>query len=276
MTFDRETSPRSLSSQNQDSITLRALILMKDAGIIIGREGANIKEIRESTNARVTVSPHIDDVQERIITIIGNPEQVAGAYAKVARNINSSELRGATERAMNSTPLTIRFLIPNSRFGAIIGKGGSRIREIQEESNARLTAKAEILPNSGERILEMTGAPDKINIATNHVCLSLLDHSNRPCYDRPYRPENAHRKSSRYMETRTFFCPISKVGPMIGRKGNRINRIRTEAHCKINIEESIGGGDRPFVVIGNPHDVDHAIRSLEAALRRELQRDLRH
>jgi hypothetical protein len=41
-------------------------------------------------------------------------------------------------------------MIPNSRMGSLIGKGGSKIKEIQEASGARLNASEGLLPGSTE------------------------------------------------------------------------------------------------------------------------------
>jgi heterogeneous nuclear rnp K-like protein len=49
-----------------------------------------------------------------------------------------------------SRAVTIKFMIPNSRMGSIIGKGGSKIKEIQEASGARLNASEGMLPGSTE------------------------------------------------------------------------------------------------------------------------------
>ena len=51
-----------------------------------------------------------------------------------------------------SRAVTIKFMIPNSRMGSVIGKGGSKIKEIQEASGARLTASEGMLPGSTEVI----------------------------------------------------------------------------------------------------------------------------
>ena len=42
------------------------------------------------------------------------------------------------------------FIIPNSRMGSVIGKAGSKIKEIQEASGARLQASEAMLPGSTE------------------------------------------------------------------------------------------------------------------------------
>ena len=46
--------------------------------------------------------------------------------------------------------MTIKFMIPNSRMGSIIGKQGTKIKEIQDASGARLNASEGMLPGSTE------------------------------------------------------------------------------------------------------------------------------
>lgn len=46
--------------------------------------------------------------------------------------------------------MTIKFMIPNSRMGSVIGKGGTKIKEIQDASGARLNASEGMLPGSTE------------------------------------------------------------------------------------------------------------------------------
>jgi len=49
-----------------------------------------------------------------------------------------------------SRAVTIKFIIPNSRMGSVIGKAGAKIKEIQEASGARLNASEGMLPGSTE------------------------------------------------------------------------------------------------------------------------------
>lgn len=46
--------------------------------------------------------------------------------------------------------IAIRFIIPNARMGSVIGRAGSKIKEIQEASGARLQASEAMLPGSTE------------------------------------------------------------------------------------------------------------------------------
>jgi len=64
-------------------------------------------------------------------------------------------------------------------MGSVIGKGGAKIKEIQDASGARLVASEEILPASTERTITITGVPDAIHIAVYHVGVVLQEHSER-------------------------------------------------------------------------------------------------
>jgi len=46
------------------------------AGLIIGRNGARIKEIRQQSGANITIDDPLEGQADRIITIIGNNEQI--------------------------------------------------------------------------------------------------------------------------------------------------------------------------------------------------------
>lgn len=48
--------------------------------------------------------------------------------------------------------------------GAIIGKGGARIRRIRSEAGAGITIE-EPLPGSNDRIITITGQPNQIQMA---------------------------------------------------------------------------------------------------------------
>jgi len=57
--------------------------------------------------------------------------------------------------------------------GAIIGKGGGRIRRIRNESSAYITID-EPLPNSNDRIITISGTPKQIQSGTVYGLLLLL------------------------------------------------------------------------------------------------------
>jgi len=67
-------------------LTLRALVSTKDAGIIIGKAGKNVADLREQTGVKAGVSKVIPGVHERVLTVSGPVE----AVAKVRSNPRST------------------------------------------------------------------------------------------------------------------------------------------------------------------------------------------
>ena len=68
---------RSPSPAGADSLTLRALVSTKEAGVIIGKGGKNVAELREQTGVKAGVSKVIPGVHERVLTVTGSVEGVA-------------------------------------------------------------------------------------------------------------------------------------------------------------------------------------------------------
>lgn len=68
---------RSPSPPGQGTLTLRALVSTKDAGVIIGKGGKNVADLRDQTGVKAGVSKVTPGVHERVLTISGPVERVA-------------------------------------------------------------------------------------------------------------------------------------------------------------------------------------------------------
>ena len=167
------------------SMSMRSLISAKEAGIIIGKSGKNVADIREKSGARVTVSEMIPGALERILLIIGPLDTVAKAFSLVAHKI-VEEQQTSTDIKQRHT--SVRILVPHTRMGSIIGKAGSKIKEIQDASGARITASEELLPNSTERTVTVQGVIDSIHIASYHIGAVLQEHPERSLGTVHYKP----------------------------------------------------------------------------------------
>ena len=60
-------------------------------------------------------------------------------------------------------------------MGTIIGKGGLKIKYIQDSSGVRMVAQKDMLPQSTERIVEVQGTPEGIQRAIWEICKCLVD-----------------------------------------------------------------------------------------------------
>ena len=57
----------------------------------------------------------------------------------------------------------------------ITGKGGSKIREIREVTGASIQVASEMLPNSTERAVTISGGSDAITQCVYHICCVMTE-----------------------------------------------------------------------------------------------------
>ncbi|KAI1640382.1 hypothetical protein F4809DRAFT_664883 [Biscogniauxia mediterranea] len=157
-------------------IHIRAVISSPEAATIIGKGGENVSNIRKQSGAKCTVSDYQKGAVERILTVSGVVDAVAKAFGLIIRTLNNEPLGESSSAQSKTYPL--RLLIPHVLIGSIIGKGGVRIREIQDASGARLNASDSCLPLSSERSLVVMGVADAVHIATYYVGSTLLEQLN--------------------------------------------------------------------------------------------------
>ncbi|THG99841.1 hypothetical protein EW026_g2595 [Hermanssonia centrifuga] len=248
------------------NIHMRCLIVTQDASIIIGKAGTHVNEIREKSGARVMVSESIPGNPERILNVSGPLDAVSKAFGLIVRRINDEPFDKPS--VPGSRAVTIKFMIPNSRMGSVIGKGGAKIKEIQDASGARLNASEGMLPGSTERVLSVSGVADAIHIATYYIGNILIEANERmPSYNNSsYRPSSVSRRapysgssyvpgySNAYpstagpaqsqqhnppqqLQTQQIYIPNDLVGCIIGKGGAKINEIRHMSASQIKIME---------------------------------------
>lgn len=180
--INEESKPRTKLEDNatkDENISIRSLVSTKDAGVIIGRGGKNVSDIRELSNARVTISEIVPGAYERILTVTGPANAVAKAYSLVGEKILSEHTQPEESNADGEQILTIKLLVPDHKMGTLIGKAGNVIKSIQDDSGARLNASEEPLPMSNERTISIQGTPAAVQLAIQRIAKILMEHSER-------------------------------------------------------------------------------------------------
>ncbi|KAK3176087.1 hypothetical protein OEA41_007409 [Lepraria neglecta] len=173
---DGEPAPRTDEEYAQSQLTLRAIVSSKEAGVIIGKAGKNVADLRDETGVKAGVSKVVQGVHDRVLTVNGGLEGISKAYAIVAKGL----LEGAPQMGMGGVISTngthpIRLLISHHQMGTIIGRQGLKIKQIQDASGVRMVAQKEMLPQSTERIVEVQGTPEGIQKATWEIGKCLVD-----------------------------------------------------------------------------------------------------
>jgi len=176
-------------------VLLRMYCPVKEASTIVGKRGDKINHIREKANVRINVSDNLKDIPERIVTVRGSAENVARAFGLIARTI--LEEPEDEPASMLSKQYNLKILIPHPMVGYIIGKGGTKFREIEENSAAKLKAAEQALPYSTDRVLAVTGVGDAIHIAIYYISQVIIEHKdclkkNKIVY---YNPANYHHSN---------------------------------------------------------------------------------
>ncbi|KAJ1725586.1 RNA binding protein, heterogenous nuclear RNP-K like protein [Coemansia erecta] len=167
-------------SVHDTQLTLRALVSTKEAGVIIGKGGKNVADLREAANVKAGVSKVVPGVHDRVLSVTGFLCDVANAYQLVAQTLVDNPLAVAAQPALQlaSPPPThtvVRILISHNLMGTIIGRQGLKIKHIQDASGARLVATKEMLPQSTERVVEVHGSVDGIRIAIEEIGKCLIE-----------------------------------------------------------------------------------------------------
>lgn len=83
---------------------------------------------------------------------------------------NQNKLNG-----QRTSSIVIKLIIPASQCGSLIGKGGSKIKEIRGSSGASIQVSSDLLPNSTERAVTMTGTKDSVIQCLYHICCVMLE-----------------------------------------------------------------------------------------------------
>ncbi|OLY83112.1 RNA-binding protein rnc1 [Smittium mucronatum] len=167
-------------------LTLRALVSTKEAGIIIGKSGKNVSDLRDLAQVKAGVSKVVPENHDRVLSISGSIDNVAHAYEIVAQNLfdnppsnSASNFQSSSPDSFKKNSVVIRILISHNLMGTIIGKQGVKIKNIQDNSGARLIATKEMLPQSTERVVEIHGTVAQIKIAIFEIGKCLIEDSER-------------------------------------------------------------------------------------------------
>jgi len=82
-----EVEPRTEEEYAAEQLTLRAIVSSKEAGVIIGKAGKNVADLRDETGVRAGVSKVVPGVHDRVLTVTGSLGGISKAYRMVAKGL---------------------------------------------------------------------------------------------------------------------------------------------------------------------------------------------
>ena len=84
---DGEPAPRTEEEYAVAQLTVRAIVSSKEAGVIIGKAGKNVADLRDETGVKAGVSKVVPGIPDRVLTVTGGLQGLAKAYAIVAKGL---------------------------------------------------------------------------------------------------------------------------------------------------------------------------------------------
>lgn len=94
--LNTDDHPRTEEEYAVSQLTLRAIVTSKEAGVIIGKAGQNVADLRDKTGVRAGVSKVVPGVHDRVLTVTGGLTGISQAYGLVADGL----VKGAPQMGM--------------------------------------------------------------------------------------------------------------------------------------------------------------------------------
>lgn len=271
--------------------SLKILIPGKTVGALMGKGGASIKEITESSGAKVTVRNRDDEGStrtERVVDIEGTATNIAAAYesimfkveaeAKAADETEESADAEPAAAASEATPndghtvVPLKVLVPNNLIGHIIGKAGATIKQLMEESGTSIQInQPETQPGPETlRIVTVEGSPVGLCEAEKLIVLKLMNAQKSIDISKSSGGLSTIYGASAFpiiggrSERNVILVLEDMIGAVIGRNGATAKEIAKQSGAKMHIEtrtekeerDTEEDGDfadeRQIVVMGNP------------------------
>uniref|UniRef100_H3C4Z2 Poly(rC) binding protein 3 n=1 Tax=Tetraodon nigroviridis TaxID=99883 RepID=H3C4Z2_TETNG len=133
------------------TLTIRLLMHGKEVGSIIGKKGETVKKMREEIKSGARINISEGNCPERIVTITGPTDTIFKAFAMIAYKFEEDIINSMSNSlATSKPPVTLRLVVPASQCGSLIGKGGSKIKEMRESTAGPVHVAGDMLPNKTE------------------------------------------------------------------------------------------------------------------------------
>ncbi|XP_071359904.1 far upstream element-binding protein 2 isoform X2 [Trachinotus anak] len=221
-------------------------------GLIIGRGGEQINKIQQDSGCKVQIAHDSAGLPERSVSLTGSPDAIERAKALiddiVSRGHESSNGQSGSMQEM---------IIPAGKAGLIIGKGGETIKQLQERAGVKMILIQDgSQPPNIDKPLRIIGDPYKVQQAKEMVNEILRERDHAGFGD---RNEYGSRMGGGGGGGIDIAVPRHSVGVVIGRSGEMIKKIQSDAGVKIQFKPDDGTGpDKIAHIMGPPDQCQHA------------------
>lgn len=152
------------------TMSLQVKVPRCTVGAIMGLQGKNIKKLSDETGTKIQFLPDDDPkLMERSLAIIGNKNKVY-VCAQLIKAIVE-----ANSEAANAPVVLFYMVIPASKCGLVIGRGGETIKQINQESGAHCELSRDPNTNPIEKTFVIRGSEAQVEHAKHLIRVKVGD-----------------------------------------------------------------------------------------------------
>uniref|UniRef100_A0A8C9FR98 Far upstream element binding protein 1 n=1 Tax=Pavo cristatus TaxID=9049 RepID=A0A8C9FR98_PAVCR len=207
-------------------------------GFIIGRGGEQISRIQQESGCKIQIAPDSGGLPERSCMLTGTPESVQSAKRLLDQIVEKGRPAPGFHHGDGPGNAVQEIMIPASKAGLVIGKGGETIKQLQvymyvcqngHDSRCKESFRIQRIFQAKEMVLELI------------------------------RDQGGFREVP---------IPRFAVGIVIGRNGEMIKKIQNDAGVRIQFKPDDGTTpDRIAQITGPPDRCQHAAEIITDLLR---------
>ncbi|KAM9392644.1 far upstream element-binding protein 3-like isoform 2-T2 [Pholidichthys leucotaenia] len=238
-------------------------------GFIIGRGGEQITRIQLESGCKIQIAADSGGLMERPCTLTGTPESIEQAKRLLIQIIdrcrNGPGFHGDGEGGASVQEM----LIPASKVGLVIGRGGDTIKQLQERAGVKMMMIQDgPMPTGADKPLRISGEPYKVQ-AARELVLEVIREKDGDF--RSGRGDFGGRLGGSSLDVPV---PRFAVGIVIGRNGEMIKKIQNDAGVRIQFKADDGiSPERVAMVMGQPDRCQHAVHLINDLVQTAQERD---
>ncbi|XP_044053374.1 far upstream element-binding protein 3-like isoform X16 [Siniperca chuatsi] len=239
-------------------------------GFIIGRGGEQITRIQLESGCKIQIASDSGGLMERPCSLTGTPESIEQAKRLLIQIVdrcrNGPGFHGDGEGGASVQEM----LIPASKVGLVIGRGGDTIKQLQERAGVKMMMIQDgPMPTGADKPLRISGDPYKVQ-AARELVLEVIREKDGGDF-RSGRNDFSARLGGTNLDVPV---PRFAVGIVIGRNGEMIKKIQNDAGVRIQFKADDGiSPERVAMVMGQPDRCQHAVHLINELIQTAQERD---
>ena len=238
----------------------------RQIGLVLGKGGTRIRELQMSSGAKINVKRNDIDASGMVLVTLGGDVAARSSAKRMIDELIENDSYSNAGRTDNfqmrqtskdlsdgggfhdATQLTIA---PNM-LGAVIGRGGQKIREIEEKTQTKIKIGDRYGLTVDVTISGSEGGRQRAKQIIEDVMQSDSDAGWMPKSERPdFSGRHANSQQKPGSGSTELQVPTNMLGAIIGRAGQNIKDISDKTQTKIRIADDRSGAMVDITITGS-------------------------